>query len=98
MNTERIVERLTAARPLLEAEGVTSLVLFGSQARGTARIDSDIDIAIDVASDSAFSVLNLVGVEQIVTKSTGLPANAFMRRALDDQFRREIERDGIPVF
>ncbi len=98
MNAARIVEKLNSARPLLEAEGVTGLVLFGSQARDMAGSHSDVDIAIDVAPGSAFSVLNLVGVEQIVTKATGLPANAFMRRSLDDQFRREIARDGILVF
>lgn len=97
-SVEQLTDKLRQVQPLLKAEGVTGLTLFGSQARGTADADSDIDITIDVAPQSSFSVLNLVGVEEIVTEATGIKANAFMRRSVDTQFRQEIQRDGIAVF
>lgn len=48
---------------LHERFGVTKIGLFGSYARGTAREDSDIDIAIELAKYSAdgyFGVLHLL--------------------------------------
>ena len=96
--SSELIAKLRAARTLLEHEGVEHMTLFGSRARGNARLDSDVDIALDVAADSRFSVLNLVGVEEIVTHATGLRANAFMHRALDSRFRSEIARDGLAVF
>lgn len=98
MSSREIVGKLKALRPLLEREGVRHLVLFGSQARGTAAPGSDVDIAIEVMPDSRFSLLDLVGVEHIVSDAVGIPANAFMHRSLDSAFRGEIDRDGIRVF
>ncbi len=97
-SSRQIVEKLRAVRSLLEGEGVSHVTLFGSRARGDARPDSDIDIAIDVHPGMRFSILNLVGVEHVVSDATGLPANAFMRRSLDEEFRREIQAVGVKVF
>ena len=95
---ENILRKIRALKPLLEAEGVAHMTLFGSQARETATDESDIDIAIEVAPKSKFSMLNLVGVEQLVAEATGFPANAFMKLALDKGFIEQIENDGIRVF
>ncbi|TDH39055.1 nucleotidyltransferase domain-containing protein [Pseudohoeflea suaedae] len=98
MTATDLVQKLKTLRPRLENEGVRHLILFGSQARGSQTADSDIDIAIDVESESRFSIINLVGVEQIVSEAIGIPANAFMRRSLDQEFRSELDREGIEVF
>mgnify|MGYP001627837950 FL=1 len=98
MAASDLVQKLETLRPRLENEGVRHLILFGSQARGTANAQSDIDIAIDVEPQSRFSILNLVGIEQIVSDALGVPANAFMRRSLDQEFRTELDRDGIEIF
>ena len=44
-----------------DAEGVTALSIFGSRARGDARLDSDLDVLIDVDPDLRFSLLDLAG-------------------------------------
>lgn len=92
------VAKLRAIRIALKNEGVEHLVLFGSQARGRASVRSDIDIAVEVTPGRKFSLLDLVGIEHIVSDATGIPANAFMRRSLDKQFQIEIAREGIPIF
>jgi uncharacterized protein len=98
MQQDALVEKLMTVRPDLVAEGVTHVALFGSRARGDHNRRSDLDLLLDVDPASRFSILNLVGVEHIVEKATGIRANAFMRRSLDDSFRDSIENDLIEVF
>lgn len=98
MEREAIVTALKNLRPRLNAEGVTHIALFGSRARGDHGAQSDIDLLLDVDPASRFSILNLVGVESIVAEAMGIPANAFMRRSLDENFRDSIKADLIEVF
>lgn len=98
MSRDHLIRSLAALEPRLRAEGVTRLALFGSRARGDNRADSDIDVAIDVRPESRFSLIDLVGVAHEIEDETGLHANIFMRRSLDDSFRRTLERDGIEIF
>lgn len=98
MKTVEIVAKLESLRPKFEAEGVEHLAIFGSRARGDYTESSDLDLLIDAALSRKFSILNLVGVEHIAADSTGLPANAFMRRSLDASFKKSITSDIIEVF
>ncbi|WP_246702550.1 nucleotidyltransferase domain-containing protein [Starkeya sp. ORNL1] len=98
MSRDQLIRSLSTLEPRLRAEGVTRLALFGSRARGDNRPDSDIDVAIDVAPNSRFSLIDLVSVAQEIEDETGLPANIFMRRSLDEGFKRTLERDAIEIF
>ena len=98
MKTAEVIAKLESLRAELETEGVEHLAIFGSRARGDNSQTSDLDLLVDAAPSSKFSILNLVGVEHIVADSTGLPANAFMRRSLDSSFRNSISSDVIEVF
>ena len=98
MDKDFLIKRLVSLKPELAAEGVSHLALFGSQARGDYSSESDIDLLLEVEPSSRFSILNLVGVEQIVEREIGMTANAFMRRSLDSKFKASIENDVIEVF
>ena len=52
-------------------QGVRHLYLFGSVARGDAHGKSDIDIAVDVAPDADFSLLELIGIQQMAEELLG---------------------------
>ncbi len=95
---DEIIATLRSSAPALRAEGVTKLAIFGSRARGDARPDSDLDVLIDVDPDATFSLLNLVGVEHIVSDATGLRTQAALRRSLDPRMARRIADDLIEVF
>jgi uncharacterized protein len=71
---------------------------FGSRARGDFRPDSDLDILLEVAPESGFSLFGLVGAEMIASDATGLQANAFMRRSLGKEFADSIRNDVAEVF
>jgi len=98
MTRDEIIAKLRATAPVLKAEGVTKLAIFGSRARGDARENSDLDILVDVAPGSKFSLLNLIGVEHIIKDATGLPAQATMRRSLDPHMAERIADDIVEVF
>jgi predicted nucleotidyltransferase len=98
MQQGALVEKLMTVRRELAAEGVTHVALFGSRARGDYGEQSDLDLLLEVDPACRFSILNLVGVERIVEKATGIPANAFMRRSLDDSFRDSIKNDVVEIF
>ena len=98
MNKDAIAEIIVDLRPSLEAEGVRNIALFGSRARGTHRPDSDLDLLIEVAEGAPFSLLNLIGVEHIVSDATGLTANAIMRRSLVPSLKEQASNDLVEIF
>ena len=95
---DELLQRLRRLRRRFERDGVTHMSLFGSRARGDHRPDSDIDLMIEVNDSQPFSMLKIVGIGHIVTDDTGLPANIFMKRSLDDSFVKETQTDLIRVF
>ncbi len=98
MSRDEIIAKLRASAAAIKAEGVTKLAIFGSRARGDERPDSDLDVLIEVAPDSSFSLLNLSGVALIVEETTGLPAQVTMRRSMEPRMAERIADDVIEVF
>jgi len=98
MTRSDIIEKIRRSAPALRAEGVTGLALFGSRVRGDERSNSDLDVLVEVAPDSRFSLLHLIGVEHIIEDATGLPAQATMRRSLDPRMAERIADDVVKVF
>ncbi len=98
MKREKIIGTLNSIRPALEAEGVRHIAFFGSRARRDFRLDSDLDILLDVDPGSRFSILGLIQVQRMTSLATGVPANAFMRRSLDGEFMSTIKPDLVEVF
>ncbi len=72
--------------------------LFGSRARRDNRLDSDVDLVIDVDENEKFSLLDLIGVEHLIEDNVGIPANIQMRRSLSPDFVEELDRDGVSIF
>lgn len=98
MLDKELKAKLIETKPSLAEAGVAHLGVFGSQARGEATAESDIDILIEVRPGAKFSLFDLVGVEQTLSEATGMRANAVMRRSLDVDFKARITRDLIEIF
>ena len=93
-----LIAKLKAQADLLHAQGVAHLALFGSRARGDGAFDSDLDLIVDVRADRKFSLLDLIGVENMISDLTGVEAHALMRRSLRQDFVRRIQDDIVEIF
>jgi predicted nucleotidyltransferase len=93
-----VVAMLREHAPELRTRGVRHLYVFGSVARGDAKIDSDVDLAIDVDPKSDFSLITLgsvaADVEEWLNRGVDLGERSMLRPSL----RGEFERDAVCVF
>lgn len=88
--------RLAEATPYIRREfGVVSLCLFGSMARGDNRLDSDVDICVDMPP-KAFRV---VALKNYLQDLLGVAVDLVRKSPrLDSFLTDEISRDGIVIF
>ncbi len=98
MTREDLILRIKALEPLIRAEGVEHLAIFGSRARGDAHSGSDLDVLIDVRQDARFSLYNLSGVGLAVEQATGLQTQIVMARSAPEDFKKRIADDLARVF
>jgi predicted nucleotidyltransferase len=87
-------EQADAAKSL----GATALYLFGSTARDEAGARSDIDLFIDYDKASRFSLVELVGIKQLLEHRLGVPVDATTRDSLDPLLRERIEASAERIF
>jgi putative addiction module CopG family antidote len=77
---EILTDLATLERPLRE-RGLTSLALFGSVVRGTARPNSDIDVLIDVAPHARFSLIDLVALKDFLEVRLGRKVDVVTKKS-----------------
>jgi uncharacterized protein len=95
MTRDEIIERLLAHQDELHAQGVKSLALFGSVARGEACQSSDVDVMVELnrpiglfgLSDLKHMIEQVLGVEEVdlITREGIHPAlkDVILREAID---------------
>lgn len=93
--TDRMHDRLRAA--LARVPSVSVALLFGSRARGRARPDSDIDIAILPAPEG----LSTVDEDQLaleLERAAGLPVDLVRLDSAAPSLRWRVARDGVVLY
>ena len=96
MNRSRAIELLAHSKAELSARyGVTALALFGSTARGAARINSDIDVL--VAFDGPATSARYFGVQFYLEDLFGQPIDLVTEKALRPELRPFVEREAVHV-
>jgi predicted nucleotidyltransferase len=64
------IDREILAR-VCKAHGIRRLSLFGSSLRGTARLDSDVDLLVEFEDDAHPTLLDLAQIESELSTATG---------------------------
>jgi predicted nucleotidyltransferase len=96
MDRARALELLAQGKPVLATRyGVTQLALFGSTARDTARMDSDIDIL--VAFEGPATSERYFGVQFFLEDLLGCSVDLVTEKALRAELRPFIEREAVRV-
>ena len=95
---DKVIAELAALEKPLRQRGLTSLALFGSAVRSTARPDSDIDVLVDVAPDAQFSLIDLVAVKDFLEDHLGRRVDVVTRGGLEPAIRDRVLREAEAVF
>lgn len=98
MNRMEAITRLKQHADAIKALGATSLYLFGSSARNEARADSDLDLFVDYDPDKKFSLVDLVGIKQLLEDELGTSVDVTTRDSLHPLLREDIEKSAVRVF
>ena len=98
MHHSPTVHALKSLEPSLRAQGVCGLHLFGSQARGEARSDSDVDLMFDIAPDVRFSLFDQARIAQQLSELLRAKVDFVPRRALHPLVKATAEAERITVF
>ena len=98
MKREDAIAALKGQVDAVKALGATALYLFGSTLRDEATSASDLDVFIDYDPGNQFSLVDLVGIKQLLERRLGVPVDLTTRDSLDPLLRNRIEASAERVF
>ncbi|MEB3220793.1 MAG: nucleotidyltransferase family protein [Candidatus Sericytochromatia bacterium] len=82
---DRIVSRLAPER----------IVVFGAQARGDERPDSDLDLLVEPTRETTLFDLGAIQIE--LQELLGLRVDVLTPRSLPEAFRQRVQQEAVPV-
>ena len=94
---DALLARLRAHTAEIREQGVVSLAIFGSRARGDERADSDLDVLVDYDPARPFTLYDLVRVERLVGRLTGLDVHVSTRDGFRPHHLRRILEHAVSV-
>lgn len=98
MNRNAALTALKEQAEALKAFGATALYLFGSTVRDQATDASDLDLFLDYDRSGGFSLVDLVGIKQLLEQRLGVSVDVTTRDSLDPLLRGRIEASAERVF
>jgi predicted nucleotidyltransferase len=93
-----VLRRLRSLEPSLRLRGVASLWVFGSVARGEARPDSDVDLALEFAPDANPSLFEIGRIKEAAETALGRSVDIGERSAMTPRVAASVAHDLVQVF
>lgn len=93
LQPENVIEALARYASALRAQGVVSLVLFGSVARREARPDSDVDLVVEF--DRPVGYFALFRLQDQLAEWLGRPVDLMTADSLRPELRERVLREGL---
>lgn len=90
-----VLNKLRAHAPVLRERGVAGLWVFGSVARGEARVDSDIDLFAEFDPEACISLVGLASLRAELSDLLGAAADLVERGALRPVVREAAEQEAV---
>ena len=94
LDRDEVIATLRAHAPELKAAGIVRLRLFGSVARGEA--GNDIDLVAEF--DRSLSLIDLVGLENMLSDLLGRKVDLAQEGMLKPRVRTNVEREAVLAF
>lgn len=98
MNPSEIRRKLKEHHAALRAEGVRSLAVFGSTARGEAGAESDIDLLVEFDPAAEIGLIRYIGLQNRLSRLLGQRVDLVSRDALDHLVRDRVNAEARQVF
>ena len=98
MNSSEALDTLRRSEQALRRRGVKHAALFGSVARGGNRLDSDIDIMIEIDPDLGITVYDYVELKEYIAGLFDQPVDVVNREGLKSHTRPAATADAIYAF
>ena len=98
MNRTEAVRKLRQHTDAVKGMGATALFLFGSTVRDEAHASSDLDLFIDYDPGTRFSLIDLIGIKQLLEDNLSVAVDVTTRSSLHPMLRDDIEQSAIRVF
>ena len=95
---DAVRQRLTAKEPELRRRGVRHLAVFGSVARGDDRLDSDVDVAVEIEADRSFSLIRMEETRLFLEDTLRRPVDLGEVDSFRPQVRAAFDRERVPIF
>lgn len=95
---DTVRRQLVMTEPELRRRGVRHLAIFGSVARGEDRPDSDLDLAVEIEPDRAFSIIRMEETRLLLQDALGRKVDLGEIDNFRPHVRAAFERDRISIF
>jgi uncharacterized protein len=84
--------------PILKSNGVVFAGLFGSQARGDAKLNSDYDFLIEFHPQKKYTLLDLAGVKEELERELNKSVDVVTPNGLDRYIKQEVLNSVISFY
>ena len=98
MDRQHVITTLRVHESELRAAGILRLSLFGSTARGDERPDSDIDLLAAFDDTRRISLLDLVGMQEQISRMLGRTVELVEEGTLKPRAQRNVEAEAVRAF